>query len=351
MRIGVVFHKDPCCSPTGIDLVRLRAVTQELHSLGLDVEIVAPVGREFVLDSGISVRPLSILKVSGYFDLVKTCYHQSIRLVKDFQGPIVSRLVRIVDAQLPERDERNRSELLYCQDMIKERASGLVLNNVFNHRRWTRFYGSKQEIAIVPTGCPTTLPDQGDNPYTENYYPLLFLGSVAAPRILAVLNELASRLSKTCRIHLIGLNKISLYGNSCDSELTELIIDHGEMPEQELWNYIMFARVGLALAPGPHVFENDLSKIYNYLRAGLPVVSEECIVNNDLIGTTGLGRIFEFGNISDLENRIIEVLNTDFEQQRIETKGYMAKEHSWKQRAQVLANLFNRILLDNRDCS
>ena len=42
MRIGIVFHKDPFVPPTGIDLIRLRAIAGGLRRTGVDAEIIAP---------------------------------------------------------------------------------------------------------------------------------------------------------------------------------------------------------------------------------------------------------------------------------------------------------------------
>jgi hypothetical protein len=73
MRIGIVFHKNPLAPPTGIDLVRLRAIATGLLSEGIEVEIIAPVEREGRLNKLIPVRTLGALDGSCRYDLVKTC--------------------------------------------------------------------------------------------------------------------------------------------------------------------------------------------------------------------------------------------------------------------------------------
>ena len=50
MRVGIVFHKDPFAPPTGIDLVRLRAIVSGLIHRGIEAEIVAPVDRDGTLE-------------------------------------------------------------------------------------------------------------------------------------------------------------------------------------------------------------------------------------------------------------------------------------------------------------
>ena len=39
--------------------------------------------------------------------------------------------------------------------------------------------------------------------------------------------------------------------------------------------------------------------IYAYLRGGLPVLSEERIVNNDLVRVTGMGEVFRYDDVAD----------------------------------------------------
>jgi hypothetical protein len=100
----------------------------------------------------------------------------------------------------------------------------------------------------------------------------------------------------------------------------------------------------LALATGPHIFDNDLSKIYNYLRGGLPVLSEAPVVNNDLIHQTGLGRIFRFDDMADLIANAISLLeNPPTPEIRNTAMAFMSTEHSWERRAAVYERLFNNL--------
>ena len=44
------------------------------------------------MDNGIPVQRLSSLRQSGRYDVVKTCYHQSIMLVEDYKEILLNRL-------------------------------------------------------------------------------------------------------------------------------------------------------------------------------------------------------------------------------------------------------------------
>lgn len=343
MRIGIVFHKDPYAPPKGIDLVRLRAIAGGLAARGHDCCILAPGAATGRLDGTIPVRPLPVTSHPDRYDLLKACYHFSADLVNGYSGPVVFRIVRVVDEHLPERDEPFRATLLRCQEIIRQRASLLVLNNEENLRRWRQLYGAKPDIAIVPTGCPSTIPPSGPSPFEPGERAVLFLGSLAAPRMVRLLNEAARRLNGLASVHLVGLNKSALYGSDKLCRLDPLVADHGEMPENLVWDYVRHASIGLAFATGPHPFDNDVSKIINYLRGGLPVLSEDPIINNSLVQTTGLGRTFRFDDPDHMVEQALSLLCTPPES-REAVMDFMALEHSWERRVETYERLFQSLL-------
>ncbi len=349
MRIGIVFHKNPFAAPTGIDLVRLRSIASGLIQRGEQAEIVAPVQTEGTIERTIPVRKLEVLDESDRYDLIKTCYHDSIMLIRRFQGPVVSRIVRVVDEKLPERDEALREKLLLCQDTISKKATALVLNNKENFERWVNLYGNRVPVTFVPTGCPVKIPAACRNPYSPGERVILFLGSLASPRMISILNEAAHMLSDVANIHVVGLNKALMYGGDSDCLLDPLIRNHGEMPEDAIWDHIRHSSIGLALATGPHRFDNDVSKIMNYLRGGLPVLSEEPIINNDLVAETGYGKIFRFDDVNDLTAKARELILNPNRGRRTAVMKYMAKEHSWDKRVDVYVQLFKSVLSGSSD--
>ncbi len=343
-KIGILFHKSPFVSANGIDQVRLRSISSGLRRLGFEVEIIAPTPKTAMLDNGIMVRPLKALSRDAGYDLIKTSYHGSVKHLSDYGGPVVSRIVRVVDNELPERDESNRSELIAMQKIIKNRASVVVVNNEANRQRWLDLYGDDPQVEMVPTGCPERIPEAGKNPFKDSSRNILFLGSLAAPRMVMMLNEMADRLKDIATVHLVGLNKACMYGGDESCVLSEAVIDHGELPEKETWNYILYADLGLAFATGPHVFDNDMSKIFNYLRGGLPVLSEDPIINNSLIREMDYGEILDFGDVEGLVRASATILSRGLKTRSKSVMDKMAAEHSWLRRAEVYEKIFNRLL-------
>ncbi|MGC8906002.1 MAG: hypothetical protein ACP5M0_00995 [Desulfomonilaceae bacterium] len=345
MKVGIVFHRDPTGAPSGIDLVRLRAMTRGLLARGVAAEVVAPVKEPSVIDGDIPVAPLEALGMSGRYTVVKTCYHQSIKLVQDYAGPVVSRIVRVVDEELPHRDEALRRELLACQALIHERAHGIIFNNTLNVERWRRFYGGPRDAEIIPTGCPSSIPRNAANPFRGGKPAALFLGSLAAPRMAHVLNYLAQELKDECEVHVIGANKTALYGAEKELPLHESIVRHGELPEPDIWKYIEHASVGLALATGPHAFDNDLSKMFHYLRGGLPVLSEDTVYTNYLLQETSYGEIAPFDNLDALRQGLRKLLRNPPPGPKEAVMEYMARRHSWEERVERLLSLLRRVVV------
>ncbi|AFM27345.1 glycosyltransferase family 1 protein [Desulfomonile tiedjei] len=344
MRIGIVFHKNPFLQPTGIDLVRLRAIAGGLIRKGVHAEIIAPVQQDGKIDGSIPVRRIEVLNNSSQYDILKTSYHYSIELIREYSGPVVSRIVRVVDAELPERDEPFRARLLACQELIRNRASALVLNNQENADRWHTLYGDQPHTELIPTGCPSELPSEQGNPFSHDRPVLLFLGSLAAPRMVNMVNRVAEMMAGRCKIHFIGANKACMYGGDESCSLNPLITDHGELPEPLIWDYVRHASIGLALATGPYPFDNDVSKILNYLRGGLPVLSEEPIVNNGLVQKMEFGDTFRFDDVEDLVSKAENMLHHDFRRTRQKVMHTMASEHSWDRRVESYIRLFRTLV-------
>ena len=139
-----------------------------------------------------------------------------------------------------------------------------------------------------------------------------------------------------------------MYGSGDGCRLNPSIVQHGELPEEKVWNFIDHAKIGLALATGSYAFDNDMSKIYSYLRGGLPVLSEEFILNNDLIEKTGLGKIFRFNDIEDLIAKALSLLKEPPSLAKKRSAMHlMFTEHSWEQRVDTYLRLFNELQATN----
>jgi glycosyltransferase involved in cell wall biosynthesis len=320
-----------------MDLIRWTEIGRGLRSFGFEVDLVTPRTGGITTLAGLPVRDAACVDWSEY-DTIKVCYQRSIRLVPPHPN-IIARMCRVTDSVLPVRDAQRRAEILSNQARVRDLARFVAVNDSTNAERWERFYGTGQTILYVPTGCPEIIPEPDERPYPSNRRIVLYCGALTAPRLVGVLNAAARRLRARrpdVELHFLGRNRLQHYGGA-DLMLDPGVIRvHGAVDETTAWNYMLHADVGLALAFSEDVFENELSKIYYYLRAGLPVVTEHTAMNAYLVEETGHGAIGRYADVADLVAKIEIALELRSRDRRV--MSYMAERHGWRRRAQVYAD-------------
>jgi glycosyltransferase involved in cell wall biosynthesis len=125
-------------------------------------------------------------------------------------------------------------------------------------------------------------------------------------------------------------------------------IDHnvvtylGAVRYEDIFDYHYFADVGIVLAQG-EIQHNESSKIYYYLRTGLPVASEEPVPNNDVIREANLGFIVPYNDIHAMVKRIEEGIYKKWDRAR--AVDYILKNHTWNQRVQKYYRIIREELL------
>ncbi|MCH8251821.1 MAG: glycosyltransferase [Planctomycetes bacterium] len=345
--VAMVYSKDASRQTAGMDLIRWIEMGHQLASCGWTVHLVT--------DKPAGIRKLRELPVVDAaaaswerYDAVKVCYQHSIDLVPPHPCIIV-RMCRVADEHRPKRDHIRRKAVLAQQERVSEIARFVSFNDQENARRWRAMYGNRQETLLVPTGCPESIPTARNDPFRTGRRVVLFAGSLTAPRFVGALNALAERLRSVVPdvdVHFVGRNRLHVYGVSGAELDPGLIKIHAPVRVEESWQYLLHADVGVALAPSEDAFESELSKIYYYLRAGLPVVTESNVPNRTLLEETGHGFVAEYDDVGDLVTRIAEAL--ELETRHPEVMGYMAAKHSWRGRAEVYVNALAALSLGDK---
>ncbi|MEE9295817.1 MAG: hypothetical protein V3W34_12770 [Phycisphaerae bacterium] len=346
--MALVYTKNASRKRAGMDLIRWTEMGRQLATSGWDVHLVTdqPAGVHDL--QGLPVVDAAVASWEQY-DAVKVCYQHSIDLVPPHPC-IVVRMCRVADDERPARDGIRRAEMLRQQQRISEIAHYVAFNDQENVRRWRAAYGDKQQALIVPTGCPESIPEVGHNPYKPGRSVVLFCGSLTAPRFVSILNSVSEALRSVAPdvdVHFLGRNRLHVYGASDQVLDSDLITIHPSVDVEESWQYMLHADVGLALAPSPDAFECELAKIYYYLRAGLPVVTESNVLNGSLIAETGHGGVARYDDVGDLADKIIAALRLAPRSSRV--MRYMAATHTWRQRADVYVNALNSRAQTERD--
>lgn len=157
-----------------------------------------------------------------------------------------------------------------------------------------------------------------------------------------LLNEAARRLEGEVEVRFIGRNKSGLYGR--ETALSPLVRQLGEIDEDDLWDHVRRARVGLAFAAGPDPFDNDLAKIWAYLRGGLPILGEERLANAWAFLDPGFGATFRYGDPADLAAKVRLMCAAEADGERGRIAAWAAAKHSWDARAADLLRFFRRVL-------
>jgi glycosyltransferase involved in cell wall biosynthesis len=111
----------------------------------------------------------------------------------------------------------------------------------------------------------------------------------------------------------------------------------GEVPYEDSWDFMYFAAVGVVLTAGGRMHNNESTKIYHYLRAGLPVVSEAGFPNDNVVIESGLGHVVENGDLGMMADRIEDSLHTQWDRDR--AIRYILSHHTWEKRAEIYDRL------------
>ena len=225
-----------------------------------------------------------------------------------------------------------RRQWLYgVQQLIAEHSRFVIVLTEPSRELWVREHGRTEDVFVIPQGVDRHIPDPIRNPYgawpekIAVYVGTIYDHSQKEMNLLwqQRLNKLGSALRRRgIRLCLIGAGDTDLLDPAAVTCL-------GPVRNQDIWDYHYFASVGVILAHGP-VQHNESTKLYYYLRAGLPVVSEAPVPNNHVLGQAGLGFVVPFGDEQQFADRIAEASACPWDRTR--AMAYMIENHSWDAR-------------------
>jgi glycosyltransferase involved in cell wall biosynthesis len=107
----------------------------------------------------------------------------------------------------------------------------------------------------------------------------------------------------------------------------------GPVSYEESWQAMHFADVGVVVSAGPFMHNNESTKIYHYLRAGLPVVSESGFPNDDVVRSSGLGWLVGNENMREMAERVAAAASAKWDREA--AARYVVDQHSWDKRAAI----------------
>jgi len=342
--------------PVEMGVIRWLKISEALARRGHSVDIAtnetfSPAMERAVAEHGLRLRcvPLRDVCWSDY-DVVKTLFDLGFQTLEKYGGAghpfIISKLGSVVDAHDREGIYfygAYREELYGVQERINESSRYVTVLSEGARELWVELFGPKRNILLVPGAADREIPALGDDPFPPgDHTRVLFAGNVytrdhqgeANEVLVAKLNVLGERLrNRGCRLYMIGVGDVSRLDPECVTYL-------GFVSHDEAWNFFGHAHVGVVVSAGQFMHNNESTKIYHYLRAGLPVVSESGFPNDDVVRRSGLGYVVDSGDLAAMAQRVEDASRATWD--RASTIRYMMEHHTWDKRVEVYEDLFRQ---------
>jgi hypothetical protein len=326
-------------------------MSEALAHKGYIVDIIAD-NKEKIKRVSPRLRDISYDKFKWqHYDVIKTLFHNGfVSLCKTggYEHPfIISKLGSVVSKKEKTGVHfygEHRKRLYAIQRMIDYKSRYVTVLTEPSKKLWEAEFGIKNNILIVPTGVDREIPPPKRNPYKKFKEKIVvYIGNIYNKQYQSDINYKWQRrfnnLGKILRKAGIRLFLI-VSGDTyiLDSRYTHCI---GIIENKDIWDYQYFADVGIVLAQGPQQ-HNESSKIYYYLRTGLPVVSESPVPNNNLISESNLGFISDYDNDRMLADLIARAAYKRWDKEK--AINYILENHTWDKRAQIYDRLIMREL-------
>ena len=342
--------------PVEMGVIRWLKISEALARRGHSVDIAtngtfSPAMERAAAESGLKLRcvPLRDVCWSDY-DVVKTLFDLGFQTLEKYGGAghpfIISKLGSVVDA----RDREGiyfygvyREELYAVQERINASSRYVTVLSESARDLWIELFGPKQNILLVPGAADRDIPALGPDPFPRGEHTrVLFAGNVytrdyqgeANEVLVAKLNRLGGLLrSHGCRLYMIGVGDVSRLDPDCVTYL-------GSVLHEDAWSFFGHAHVGVVVSAGSFMHNNESTKIYHYLRAGLPVVSESGFPNDDVVRQAGLGFVVDSGDLAGMAQRVEDASRATWD--RASAVRFIMEHHTWDTRVDVYERLFRQ---------
>jgi len=357
-RIATVYRRDRLeFRPVDMSYIRWLKISEALARRGHEVDIVTNEPRwehdskPIVMAQNLRRVPLARVNWNRY-DVVKTLFHRGFETLEEYRGTchpfIISKLGSVVGpTDLPGIYfyGAEREQLYATQERLCRRSHYITVLSRPAAEYLDECHGVGDRLLLVPGGVDSKIPEKGPDPYPgDKGVRCLFAGNIytqdrqgEANRTLSEkLNTLGGFLAKRgIRLYFLGKGDVSLLD-------PHVVTDLGTVSYDESWSYMQHADVGIVVAAGPFMHNNESTKIYHYLRVGLPVVSEEGFPNDYVVRESNLGFVVPNGDLEHMARKIEEAAVID-SWDRKGAAEYVVREHSWDRRVQTYEDLIHNV--------
>jgi glycosyltransferase involved in cell wall biosynthesis len=341
-----------------VEMARIRwyRISAALAQLGHQVDIASA---EFTrrlrtaqsLGPNLRVVPITRVRWERY-DVVKTLFHLGFATLEHYGGAEHPFLIAKLGSVVGPRDLEGiyffgaqRQHLYAVQERIARAARHVTLLSPPAESLWRDCFPGTSTL-LVPGATDEEIPPPRQNPYpADDRKHCVFAGNFysggegsqpeAHHSVADRLNRLGALLdTRGARLHVVGPGD----ARSLDPRH---VTYHPPVEYERSWDFLHFAAVGIVIAAGPFMHNNESTKIYSYLRAGLPVVSEAGFPNDQVVRESGLGYVVENGRLEEMAERIVAAASAHWD--RAAGIRYVLSHHTWRHRAEVYGELLHRI--------
>lgn len=332
--------------------IRWLKISEALARAGHQVDMAIR-GNAERLPSHPKLRRVELERVRwNDYEVVTTLFHHGFEVLHKYGGTahpfIISELGSVVGAHDLNGIlfyGRQRRALYATQAKIARTSRYVTVLSPQARALWHVTHGfCRENVLLVPGGVDHEIPRPTRDLYPERNAPrALFAGNIyekawqpEAHRVFVdKLNELGGLLrARGIRLYMSGIGDV----RRLDPEKVTYL---GTLSYEASWACIQRADVGVVVSPGHFLHNNESSKIYHYLRAGLPVVSEAGFPNDHVVRRANLGFVVENGNLLNMADHVERALHESWN--RDGAIQYILEHHTWDQRVEI----YNRVLAAN----
>lgn len=346
LRIATVYKRDvfPRFAPVKMSTIRWLRMSEGLAASGHRVDMIMNGSGLSHANPNLRSVPYTDVDWNSY-DVIKTLFHSGFQSLWEEGGGdhpfIISKLGSVVgnhDTDGVYFFNREREQLYAIQERIHRHSRYVTLLTEASRRLWVDLFGRTDNLLHVPTGVDREVPAARENPYKSFGEPIaLYAGNIygeTQPEMNILWQDRLNRIATLLRRKRI---RLCFVGSGRTDRLDpDVVTIMPEVDNLEFWDYQHFANVGLVLAQG-QTQHNESSKLYYYLRAGLPVVSEAPVPNNSLIHETGMGHVVDYADDTMLVDMVESAIDREWPRQ--EAIDYIVNNHSWNRRVEAYGDV------------
>lgn len=158
----------------------------------------------------------------------------------------------------------------------------------------------------------------------------------------------AVSLMNNCLLVIAGSGDVieQLKLRSQKEDLSNKVRFTGKLPYEEMMQYTMLSDVGVTLdKPNNTNYELSLpNKLFDYIKAGIPILSSNLIEIKKVIQTYQIGAIIIDHNPLTIKNGLEEILNDETKRlQYVENSKKASKQLSWENEVLELVQVYDKI--------